>query len=94
MAYGLEVLDGNAFFDIANKSILLIDKFEVQYGKNGSKSYNGQIISASYVPTDDYILGNDSLLPKIYIEGRVVRWEWVRCRNKPSGVSIIILVFE
>ncbi|MCQ9121561.1 hypothetical protein BKG91_03560 [Rodentibacter caecimuris] len=90
--YGVEVYENGQTFDIANKTVLLVDRFTIPYGQNGSKSYDDNVLTAVYTVSGGYIFGNDSLLPKFRIEGKTIHWEWVRCRNKPYGNNITVLV--
>lgn len=90
--YGIEVYENGQTFDLASKTVLLVDKFTIPYGQNGSKSYEDNILTAVYTVSGGYTFGNDSLLPKFRIEGKVLHWEWVHCRNKPYGNNITVLV--
>ncbi|QPB42238.1 hypothetical protein [Rodentibacter haemolyticus] len=90
--YGIEVYENGKTFDIANKTVLLVDKFTVPYGQNGSRSYEGNVLTALYTVSGDFAFGNDSLLPKFRIDGKTVHWEWVRCRNRPYSNNITVLV--
>ena len=90
--YGVEVYENGQTFDLVSKTVLLVDKFTIPYGQNGSKSYDDNVLTAVYTVSGGYIFGNESLLPKFRIEGKTIHWEWVRCRNKPYGNNITVLV--
>lgn len=90
--YGVEVYENGQTFDLVSKTVLLVDKFTIPYGQNGSKSYDDNVLTAVYTVSGGYIFGNESLLPKFKIEGKTIHWEWVRCRNKPYGNNITVLV--
>ena len=90
--YGVEVYENGQTFDLVSKTVLLVDKFTIPYGQNGSKSYDDNVLTAVYTVSGGYIFGNESLLTKFKIEGKTIHWEWVRCRNKPYGNNITVLV--